>query len=454
MRTGLIGRFRELGERTAVIEGAERYSYADLADAVERTLADLERAGLEPGAAVVLHADFGIAGIAGFLALFLNRNIVVPVVSLTEALLAALARSTSPTAVVEVVGGVVVRPLQHEEEVPALYSTLRERTAAGLVLLSSGSTGTPKAVVHDLDLLMAEKLDGTRLPRGRQHVMVMFLLFDHIGGVNSLLSALRIGAAAVIARERTPEAIGALVQEHRIDLLPTSPSFLNLLVLGGHHTRFDLSSIAAVTYGTEVMSAPLLARVRVALPRARLLQTFGTSETGIAATTSDSSSSTFFRLEGGSVEHRIVDGELQLRSRTQFLGYLGHGGEDPVTDDGWFRTGDLVVEGADGSLQIAGRSSDVINVGGEKLHPLELETVLLGSPAIRDCAVYGMPNSITGQMVCADVVFDGEHTPAQARRHVAEYLAGRVERYKMPARVRPVAELAMTARFKRIRGGS
>ncbi|XUM02988.1 AMP-binding enzyme [Streptomyces venezuelae ATCC 10712] len=150
------------------------------------------------------------------------------------------------------------------------------------------------------------------------------------------------------------------------------------------------------------------------------------------------------------MEHRIVDGELQLRSRTQFLGYLNYE-DDALTEDRWFRTGDLVEEAADGYLRIKGRAKEIINVGGEKLLPLELESVLMGSPLVEDCVVYGRPNAITGQSVCVDIKPTGEVTRAALRKHVAEFLAGRVEPFKVPSKVNVVDTIAMSDRMKKVR---
>ncbi|MGN5378594.1 AMP-binding enzyme [Streptomyces lasalocidi] len=150
------------------------------------------------------------------------------------------------------------------------------------------------------------------------------------------------------------------------------------------------------------------------------------------------------------MEYRVVDGELQLRSRTQFLGYLNYD-DDSLTGDGWFRTGDLVEEGADGYLRIKGRAKEVINVGGEKLLPLELESVLLTSPLVEDCVVYGKPNAITGQSVCVDIKPRGELTRATLRTHVAEFLADKVEPFKMPSKINVVETIAVSDRLKKVR---
>ncbi|RAJ46270.1 acyl-CoA synthetase (AMP-forming)/AMP-acid ligase II [Kitasatospora sp. SolWspMP-SS2h] len=451
-RTELLDRLDELGDRPAVVHGDERYGYAELADEVRLRLKELDAAGVRPHQAVILNGDFSFRSIAALLALHLHRAVAVPVVTLTEATLATVTESCSPRHLLRVgADGVTIEPVAGVPDAPAAgYAGLVERGASGLVLLSSGSTGAPKAILHDLDALVLEKLGKRPRTAGRPAPILMFLLFDHIGGINSLLGVLRLGGTAILPRQRTPEEICALIQEHRIRLLPTSPTFLNLILIAGFHQKYDLSSLRMISYGTEPMPEELLARVGAAFPAARLLQTFGTSETGISTTTSESSRSTFFRIEDPGVEHRIVDGELQLRSSTQFLGYLNYP-SDSLTEDGWFRTGDLVEENADGYLKIKGRAKEVINVGGEKVLPLELESLLLASPMVADCTVYGRPNAITGQSVCVDVIPVGTPTRAELRKHVVAFLTGRVDPFKIPTKVNLVEAVTVSERFKKKR---
>ncbi|WP_327694187.1 ANL family adenylate-forming protein [Streptomyces sp. NBC_00459] len=457
MRRELIGKLEQFGDRTAVLDRGTRHSYGELVAEIRRVRERLDEHGVRSHDVVVLNADFSFRSIAVLLALYLNRNIVVPVVTFTESTLATVTESCRPRHLIRVGAAgedakdVVVEPMTGSEDGGGdAYRPLIESGAAGLVLLSSGSTGAPKAILHNLDSLVEEKVGtGTRVGAKPPHIL-MFLLFDHIGGVNSLLGVLRVGGAAVVPGRRTPDEICALIETHGIRLLPTSPTFLNLILIGGYQEKFDLSSLRLITYGTEPMPEELLRRVHEAFPRARLLQTFGTSETGISTTTSESSSSTYFKISDENVRYRIVEGELQLKSRTQFMGYLNYP-SDSLTEDGWFRTGDLVEENADGYLKVKGRAKEIINVGGEKVLPLELESILLGSPLIDDCVVYGRPNSITGQSVCVDLKPSGPLSRAEARKHVRDFLDGKVEQFKIPTKVQVVDELAVSERFKKRR---
>jgi acyl-CoA synthetase (AMP-forming)/AMP-acid ligase II len=285
----------------------------------------------------------------------------------------------------------------------------------------------------------------------RKLTVVLILLFDHIGGINTLVRTLFAGGVALIPAERTPEGVCRLVEQHRARVLPASPTFLNLILMGRFNETFDLRSLRLISYGTEPMPEELLRRVRDAFPNARLLQTFGTSETGIATTVSESSSSTFFKIEGGNVSYRVVNGELQLRSTTGFLGYLNHD-EEALTEDGWFRTGDLVEDSGTGFIRIRGRTQEVINVGGDKILPVEMETLLLQSPMIADCAVYGERNAIAGHIVCADIVpRDPNATRSEIRKHLYAFLGGKVERFKLPSRINIVKQVALSERFKKVR---
>ena len=457
MRNELLGRLGDLGDRTAVVEGDTRYSYRDLASGIERLALTLTSRDVRPHDVVILNGDFSFLSIATLLALYLNRNIVVPVVTLAEATLATVTQACSPQHLVRVgddltIEGIAAAPpsAPAQSAPPAGYGRLADEGASGLILLSSGSTAAPKAILHNLDSIVEAKLGKQARTGARSSNILMFLLFDHIGGLNSLLGALRIGATAIVPKQRTPDEICALIEKHEIRLLPTSPTFLNLVLIGNYHREYDLSSLRLITYGTEPMPEELLKRINTAFPRARLLQTFGTSETGISTTTSESSRSTYFKIADDKVRYRIVDGELQLKSDTQFLGYLNYP-NDSLTDDSWFRTGDLVEESTDGYIKIKGRAKEIINVGGEKVLPLELESILLGSPLIDDCVVYGKPNSITGQSVCVDIKPHEEMTRAQLRKHVVDFLSGKVEAFKIPSKVNLIDSVTVSDRFKKRR---
>jgi acyl-CoA synthetase (AMP-forming)/AMP-acid ligase II len=449
-REALLATLGETAERTALLHGERQCTYAELLTRVQQCLGWLVEQGVKPGDAVVLHTDYGVSAVAALLALYLNRNIVAPLVDLSERALLTLQGAARCEHRIEIIDenrvhhGLVQ---QATDDTPAYYNALRDKGRAGLVLLSSGSTGAPKAILHDFDDLIDTKL-------GKEHKkpmsILMFLLFDHIGGLNSLLNTLTVGGCAVMPVDRAPEAICALIARHSVKVVPVSPTFLNLILMGRHHEQHDLSSVRLITYGTESMQQSLLKRIQQAFPKAKMLQTFGTSETGISATVSQSSASTFFKLADTNTQFRIVDGELQLKTRSQFVGYLNQD-TDNVTEDGWFRTGDLVEQNEEGYLRIQGRQKELINVGGLKVLPTEIEDVMLRSALIDDCVVYGMPNAITGQAVHMDVKATGFACKKALKQHVLEHLAACLEAYKLPVKINKVDEIAFSNRFKKTR---
>ena len=129
--------------------------------------------------------------------------------------------------------------------------------------------------------------------------------------------------------------------------------------------KYDFSSVIMITYGTEPMSEKLLKLLRSKLPKTKFLQTFGTSETGIIKTISKSSDSLLVKFDDPNQKIKIIDGELWIKSKTKVSGYLNHNNKS-FTQDGWFKTGDLVQEYKDGFYKIIGRKSEMINIGGEK----------------------------------------------------------------------------------------
>ena len=193
-----------------------------------------------------------------------------------------------------------------------------------------------------------------------------FLLFDHIGGINTLLYTLSNGGTLVVLHDRSPEVVCQAIETNRVELLPTSPTFLNLLLVSGAHQRYDLSSLQLLTYGTEPMSEGTLRRIHEALPDVTLQQTYGLSELGILRSKSKSSDSLWVKIGGEGFETRVVDGLLEIKARSAMLGYLN--AASPFTDDGWFKTGDRVEVDGD-YYRILGRISEVINVGGQQGRP-------------------------------------------------------------------------------------
>src|SRR2546426_6713422 len=371
-----------------------------------------------PGSVVSLEGDFSPNAIGLLLALVAQRCIVVPLTASVEAKKPEFSAIAEVEAVVRVGADDEVR-LSRTSRIAqhALLRRLKERGCPGLVLFSSGSTGKSKAAVHDLGPLL-EKFKVKR----RQLRTMCFLLFDHIGGVNTLFYTLSNAGCVVTVQDRRPEAVCEAIEKWRVELLPTSPTFLNLFLLSDAYKRYDLSSLKMVTYGTEVMLGSTLRRVREVLPRVELVQTYGLSELGILRSQSKSSDSLWMRVGGEGFDTRVVDGLLEVKARSAMLGYLN--APSPFSEDGWFRTGDAVETDGD-YFRILGRRSELINVGGAKVFPQEVEAVILELAEVAEATVWGAPNPITGNIVCARVRPKEGHDRSETVRLVRAHCASR-----------------------------
>jgi len=233
-----------------------------------------------------------------------------------------------------------------------------------------------------------------------------------------------------------------------VELLPTSPTFLNLLLISESYRKHDLGSLKLITYGTEMMPETTLARIRQICPDARLQQTYGLSELGILRSKSESSDSLWVKVGGEGFETRIVDGTLRIRADSVMLGYLN--APSPFDADGWFDTQDLVLQNGE-YIRFLGRRSEIVNIGGNKVYPAEVENLLLEMSNVEDATVTGAPNPITGRMIVARVKLHEEENPAQFRQRVREFFRTRVEPFKIPARIEIVDSAQFSPRFKKMR---
>ena len=258
-------------QRLAVADGNGAWTSADLREAIARIGSRLDAVGPSAGRVVSLEAEYGLPAVAAFLALTARSAIIVPLSQAARAQHAAFLETAQVERRVACADGaeaVITDTGRHATH--AIYDTLRERGTPGLVLFSSGSTGAPKAAVHDLERLLRKfKV------RKRAYRTIVFLQLDHIGGVNTLFYTLSNSGAIIVPSDRSPDGVCRAIATHRAELLPTSPTFLNLLLISGAIGRHDLSSLKLITYGTEPMPASTLTRVAAAFPAVKLQQTYG-----------------------------------------------------------------------------------------------------------------------------------------------------------------------------------
>ena len=448
----LLERFRDNADKIAIIDDGKSYTYGELLEGI-LDLSSTTLKGIK-NKVVAIIGGYSFYNIALFLALYENKNIIVPLVECNEtALKESMADIKINAEILEFPNSKFPNSkfpnlefLETNDKKHAIIENLFRQKHAGLVLFSSGSTGKPKAMVHDLDTLISS----FEAKKPRKLNMLLFLLFDHIGGINTLLNILATLSTAIIPRQRNSDEICALIEKYKISVLPSNPTFLNLILMSNAYKKYDLSSLKMITYGTEAMSESLLARLKATFKKVKFLQTFGTSETGILNTSSKSSSSTYIKLNDA--EYKTINGELWIKSKTQILGYLNAdmSAFEASFEDGWFKTGDLVC--LDGEyLKIVGRLKELINIGGKKALPSEIESVIMELENIADCVVYGEKNAITGQSVSCDVVLKNTMAKDELKKLIRSACASKLERYKIPSKINVVEKIAFTNRFKKVR---
>ncbi|MFD7028465.1 class I adenylate-forming enzyme family protein [Streptomyces sp. NPDC059917] len=446
MTSWFFDRMRSFGEADAIVFNGVSYSYAQLARLTGEWERFLDRGGVHAGQVVALEGVSSVEACAGLLALIERGAIIVPMTPLPPAKRAEFHEVAEVETVITIDSQqwrrsieITGRSSEHE-----LYDQLRTDGVPGLVLFSSGTTGRSKASVLDFSKVLSKYGPPTRPRR-----TLGFLNLDHIGGINTLLHTLSQGGALVTIDERTPDKVCAAIESNAIQILPTTPTFLNMLLISRAYERHDLTSLQLVSYGTEPMPEGTLTRLGQALPQIRLKQTYGLSELGIMPTKSRDDGSLWVKLGGEGFSYRIEDGILWIRSDMAMLGYLN--APAPFDDDGFFNTQDAVETDGD-YVRILGRKSELINVAGEKVYPSEVENVLLELDYVADAVVSGRPSHVTGQVVKAIVrlVAPVEDERATARR-IREYCAQRLEAFKVPVVVEVTTADTHSDRFKKIR---
>ena len=440
----MVDKFKD-NDQTAIIYDGKKYSYNELYIKIKE-IESFIKDKIKSGEVVAILADYSFVSIALFFALYENKNIIAPITSTSKKEIDGKVKESFSTKIINLENEKLVITNIKSEASHKIINDLQTSKCAGLILFSSGSTGAPKAMIHNLDTLVDSYGD----KKQKQINMLVFLMFDHIGGINTMLNILSMNATMIIPQNRNTDDICKLIEEYKIAVLPSSPTFLNLILINRSYEKYDLSSLRMITYGTETMPEGLLNRLKAVFSKVKFLQTFGTSETGIAATSSKSSNSTFMKIDDENLEYKIVDNELWLRSKTQILGYLNRSMES-FTNDGWFKTGDLVELDNEGFIRIIGRNKEIINVGGQKVLPSEVESVLLGMDEIEDCLVYGEQNAITGQSISCDVVLKHGIDDSGFKILVRKFCKDKLDNFKIPTRVNVVQKTEFTERFKKSR---
>jgi malonyl-CoA/methylmalonyl-CoA synthetase len=466
-------RYAELLVRSAALA---RALLSDAADLAEERIAFLQPAG----------ADYAITQWAlwraGAIAVPLNREATAP--ELVHVLATAGVRrvlSSAPTdalrAACAEAGAVLLDPagLERSLEAPGADPDRRlpdiDPARRAMIVFTSGTTSKPKGAVSTHAGIAAQITALVEAWAWRADDRIpLFLPLHHVHGiVNVLCCALWSGAGVEPFEGFRQEAILARVRDSAYSLFMAVPTVYAKLVQAleampddeRESTCAGFAAMRLMVSGSAALPVPLHERWE-ALTGQRLLERYGMTEIGMALSNplvgERRSGSVGLPLPG--VEIRLVDeegleiggednpGELQVRGPAVFREYWDRPDATAAsfTPDGWFRTGDVAVRER-GYYRILGRQSvDIIKSGGYKLSALEIEGVLLTHPAIRECAVLGLPDPVWGEVVATVVVLREDAALDEAG--LRAWCAERLSAYKQPRRLCIVDSLPRNAMGK------
>lgn len=444
MKRWLLDRLSQWSAEPALIWSARTLTYGELLAGVQTWLTGFDGLGVVPGSVVLVEATFSPTACALLLALLERGAIAVPVTASQRVHREEFERISEAQLTIVIADDDSFTVTRHDRApTHALTKKLQARGHAGLVIFSSGSSGVAKAVLHDFEALL-EKFRKAR----QKKTVLTFLLFDHIGGIDTLMNALSNGGTIVTTPSRDPDVVCALVAKHRVHTLPTSPTFLNLLLLSEAWKRHDLSSLQVIAYGTEPMPLATLQRLNEVLPNTKCVQTYGLSELGVLRSKSRPDGSLWLAFSHEGFETQVREGVLWVRTPAAMLGYLN--APDLFDAEGWLNTQDAVE--VDGEwLRVLGRVSDLINVGGQKVYPAEVEAVVMQCPNVADVAVYGEKSPLTGQFVAARVNLVAPEPLDAFKKRLKTFCRDKLAPFKIPVRIELTDEQQFSARFKKMR---
>ena len=318
------------------------------------------------------------------------------------------------------------------------------------LIYTSGTTGHPKGVMvshenilenlHHLNCWMPYRKEDVHL-----HAAPMF----HILDLPFMFAAPAFGACQATIPKFSPQSFCETVERERVSHTVLVPTMIDLLTQFPELKKHDLSSLDHLAYGGSPIPPELILRTREVFPNLKLLQGYGLSETGFLSALQDSEHREDKLTSCGrtcpGIDIRVVDesgkeveaghhGELVARGANVMRGYWNNPEETTrAFRDGLFRTGDIGYQDADGYIYILDRLKDMIVTGGENVYSGEVEAVIYTHPAVREVAVFGIPDPKWGELVMACIVLNPGKT--LTADDLIAYCRASLANYKIPRRV-------------------
>ena len=323
---------------------------------------------------------------------------------------------------------------------------------ATVTLLTSGTSGKPKAVTHTWKSLMRP----VRIQADREPPAWLLSYRPNLyAGLQVCAQCLaNRGLLVMPGHNLAPDQIMQLMSEHGVRYASATPSYWRRLLLLGRAAIKELK-LKQVTCGGETADQTLLDWLKQSFPHARIVHIYATSELGRCFAIDDGLAGFPVRMvntpTSDGIEIRVERGQLFARSANSMKGYeRADAAEKAMSSDGWFATGDLVDKVND-RYQFVGRTSEIINVGGDKVHPLQVEQVIYDVPGVAATRVYPKTSSLAGQLVACDIVPGPGEDVAELERRVNKHCVQRLLPHSRPRFIRAVSRIELSAAGKIIR---
>jgi acyl-CoA synthetase (AMP-forming)/AMP-acid ligase II len=448
-------------EQIALSSGGTRRTFRELHDRVAGIAAALGKHGFRPGDRLALllpnESDYLELVYAcawlGLIAVPVNTRLSIPEIDhlIGDASPRGLIRHSSlPVPTVKLSWEIALDQEALEVQSGSHPEAIYDPEAILALVYTSGTTGHPKGVavthanimanVDHLNYWMPYREGGVHL-----HAAPIF----HILDFPFMFAAPAFGACQVAIPKFSPQGFCETVERERVSQSVLVPTMLNLLVQFSELEKYDLSSLERLAYGGSPAAPELIHRIRKVLPNLKLIQGYGLSETGFLTGLKDHEHTEDRLMSCGrncpGVDLRVVDesgkeleagghGELVVRGANVMRGYWNNPEETKLAfRDGFFRTGDIGYRDANGYFYILDRLKDMIVTGGENVYSGEVEAVIYQHPAVREVAVFGIPDPQWGELVAACVVRKPEMSLSENEliAHCRRSLAN----YKVPRRI-------------------
>ncbi len=480
----------ERGTAPAIIQGETVISYADLWDRVDRLAGGLHGLGLGRGDVIAVQLPNVAEYVISYLAIarlggvmttlymphrerefetLLSHSRARALICLTDAggfaaAQAALNLSLPKLQKVIAIGDAVAGTVSFADLANGTASAdkldLPLPVAADpmLLLYTSGTTASPKAVPHNSHTMLGNGRLGVGAHQlGPDDVIISAPPFGHLFGLYALHMSMHNGAANLLLPSFTPPDLAATIHAGRATALLAAPAHIAACLGMGLFDKHDCSALKIAILSGSAVPEEMARAASAKLPNCEITQLWGMTETqgGLYCRPGDGIeiSATSAGRPAPGAEARIgEDGELQVRGSMLFPGYFDNPDANAAafTDDGWFRSGDLAAQDGNGNFAITGRIKDIINRGGVKYNPREIEDLLDSHPAIAQSAIVPLPDEVLGERACCFAVATDPEIDLDI---LCDYLLSHgIAKTKLPEHLVLLDEMPLTPTRKIIKG--